>query len=427
MSSPVTQWTPGLIEAIRLARKPLIAYFLFNVFGFAVLFLTISFYEGAKDMLLLFVATLAGLFGIVLGQLVALLRVRVLPIVLLGGTFLTTGALLVAAAIGSTLGAVALIGFVFFCFAFPCGMLSLQHNSEILACFWPSVGWIGSAIFILNKHAKVNDWQQDRMHVWMPIPLVYLGLFLLFMLLFLASKQTMRTELWQALSGAAERRVSKRAATLTALPRRNLLPLIVVTLLVFAFTAVLAPYLWRTGKGKDKGDGGAQRQEDTPRERRPEMDGEAFERIMRQMMQGAKSAAETLWPLLLMLIVLMILYRPLKRWLLLTHLKTPIFPAPPSERIENLWEYVRIAAGDRGAVLTTSDSVEDFVRRLPAGLEMTPALAQAADIYARTRYGFVLRPGDAQAMKVPAVRAAMEMRSGMPPWETVKSWWRELR
>src|SRR5262249_47342194 len=153
--------------------------------------------------------------------------------------------LLIATAIGSTLGPIALISFIFFCFAFPCGMLSLQHNSEILSCFWPAVGWIGAAVFIINMHHKVLDWEQDRTHVWMPIPLALLGCFLLFMLLFLTSKQTMRTELWQALSGAAERRVSKKAATLSALPRRNVLPLLVVTALVFVFTAVLAPYLWR--------------------------------------------------------------------------------------------------------------------------------------------------------------------------------------
>ena len=118
---------------------------------------------------------------------------------------------------------------------------------------------------------------------------------------------------------------------------------------------------------------------------------------------------------------------PAKRALLTTHLKTPVMPTSPSERAWNLWEYVRIGAEDAGVAPTASDSVEELLARIEQdGHARSPALEQAAEIYARSRYGFVLRPGDALSMRKPAMLAFIELRRDMTVWQRVKSWWRPL-
>ncbi|HQY63271.1 MAG TPA: hypothetical protein PK141_17845 [Polyangiaceae bacterium] len=448
MTTPVGHWHPSLLESVKLAWRPLLAYFLFAVFGFGAFVLTIISYERG-DSLEVIGAVLAGLAGLVTGQFIALLRFRTIP-VLMAGFFLMWVGVYVGLLGHVDLPKVLLIGTFFFCFALPSGMLSLHHRFELLGAFWPSVGWIGAVMIILNNEGRVSKWEESKMSAWMPIPLLLLGGFLVGLLFFMASKQAMRVSIWESLSGATSRRDQKKA-TVSALPRKNVLPLLGAALLVFAFTAVLAPYLWRTGKGDRKGhqhagkpteepsepsDGGEPR----PSPRGPKFDEEAIRQAMQRAASSAKSAAQTLWPLLL----LALFYRPVKRALLTSHLVTPIFPTPPSERIENLWEYVRIAAEDAGTLPLASDSVEQFVERAvapptPEGTPEAPPpqspappvephspLAEAARIYVRTRYGFVVAPGDALGMKRAAVPAAKALRVRMNAWDHVKAWWRPL-
>ena len=231
--------------------------------------------------------------------------------------------------------------------------------------------------------------------------------------------------MWQALSGAAARRISKAETTkqrVSALPRKNLVPLLVVAALLFGGTAILAPYLWRTGKGNRESHSEPREHDDRPPREGPDFDGEGIVRQMQKLANAAKETLPKLWPLLF----LVVLYRPTKRALLLTHLKTPIVPAPPSERIDNLWEYVRIAAEDAGVVPTSADSVEQLMVRIRVTKRASPALESAAEIYMRTRYGFTVQPGDALAMRGHASEAATALRKDLGVWVTVKNLWRPL-
>ncbi len=449
MTTPVGHWHPSFLESIKLAWRPLLAYMVFACLGFTAFFATILAYERG-DSLEVLGALVAGLVGLVVGQVVALMRFRTLPVLIAGWLAIMAG-VYVGIFAHLDVPKVLIIGFFFFCLAFPSGMLSLHHRFELLGAFWPSVGWIGAVMVILNNEGRVTVWEKSKIGAWMPVPLLLLAGFLVGLLFFMAAKQAMRVAIWESLSGATERRVQKKAAV-SALPRKNLLPLLLASLLLFVFTAVLAPYLWRTGKGDRRGKHTTQQQDDDPGDRgdgrerpsppRPSFDEEAIAKAMQRAADSAKAAAHTLWPLLL----LALFYRPLKRAALTSHLVTPIFPTPPSERIENLWEYVRIAAEDAGTLPLASDSVEEFVARArepaptdatspsPPPPDKTPApppgeeaaLEQAARIYVRTRYGFVVAPGDALRMKHVAVPAAKALRAGMRPWDHVKAWWRPL-
>jgi len=420
----VPRWTPPLSQALRMSLRPAIAYAIFMSGGLAAFVGTILWYEH-NDLLLLFVAAGAAMVGMVIGLFVSVLRARVAPVMI---ALWMIGASLVWV-IGSGLGggslaAQAIVVLFFFFFALGCGLLALQHRWELFASFWPACGWIGAAIFILNKEGQASVWAENKVSAWLPVPLAFLACFLVLWLLYLAAKQAMRVDLWQSLSGAAGRRVSMKQAAVGALPRRNLLPMLVVAALLFGIVAILSPYLWRTGRGDHKGDRGAPRKEEPERQPRqgPKIDGEGILQELKRMGKAAKDTAVSLWPLLF----LVLLYRPAKRALLKTHLLTPVFPTPPTERIDNNWEYVRIAAEDAGVVPHASDSVEQLLAKMREQGLGGPGLAGAAEIYARTRYGFTVARGDAIAMRGKAVLAAKELRVRVTGWQRIKNWWRPL-
>jgi hypothetical protein len=424
--TPVARWAPPFREALRLAWRPALAYVVFTGLGSLVLLLTVavysSGYDSGKDTLLFALGLGAGIVGVVAGQMIAVLRVRALPVMVASGICVWIGAYIMALAQPPG-GEYVAVPALFFLFAFPCGLLSLMHRYELLASFWPAVGWIGAVFWILNCEHRITQWEESKASAWLALPLAYLACFLVLWLVYLAAKQAARVEMWQALSGAAARRIEKTSKErVGALPRKNLLAIIVVAGLLFGATAVLAPYLWRTGKG-DHGDGG-ETKPDKPSEPRkaPDFDAEGIVRQLQKMANAAKETLPKLWPLLF----LILLYRPAKRALLLTHLKSPIVPTPPSERIDNLWEYVRIAAEDADVIPLSADSVEQLMTRIREAKLTSPALEKSAEIYVRTRYGFVVQPGDAIAMRVSVGEAAAAIRRGIGVWATVKNQWRPL-
>ena len=420
----VPRWTPPLKEALRLAWRPALAYLVFSGLGSLAFMLTVAWYErnDSKDIILVLLGLTSGMFGVVLGQAIAILRLRALPVFVATGICVGVAVWLMAVA-SPPGGEYLAVPIVFFCFAFPCGLLSLMHRWELFASFWPAVGWIGGVFLILNEENRVHVWEENKAAAWLPVPLAYLGCFLVLWLFYLAAKQAARVEMWQALSGAAARRISKaepKANRVSAIPRKNLLALVVVAVLLFAATAVLAPYLWRTGKGDHE----AHDRTTEPREPRsgPSIDGEGIARQLQKLANAAKNTLPKLWPLLL----LILLYRPAKRALLLSHLKTPVAPTPPSERIDNLWEYVRIAAEDAGIVPTSAESVEQLMARIREANLSSPALEEAARIYTRTRYGFTVQRGDPLAMRGHATDAARSLRKELGVWVRVKNLWRPL-
>lgn len=403
----VARWTPSYAASLRLALRPALAYLVFSATG-ALAFVGASAVYEKSDLGEIVLACAAGMVATVLGQLVAIARARLLPVFLVSTISVALAVYLVVSAPSDlSLPSWLVPAIAFACFAFPCGLLSLQHRWELLASFWPAIGWIGSVFMILNSEGRVTEWEQEKASAWLPVPLALLFGFLVTWIFYLAAKQALRLELWQSLSGSATRRVVSKA-TVTAVPRRNVLPLVGVAVLLFGVVAVLAPYLWRTGKGD----------REIPRERsadeqvddvpRPSKD--ATEQLVKQlvkMMRAARDTGATLWPLLF----LFLLYRPAKRTLLTTHLVTPLLPTPPSERIENLWEYVRIVAEDVGVVPVASDSVDELVARIHEKGLLTEAVVETARIYARTRYGLTVSPGDPERMRVATRQAVRDLRS----------------
>ncbi len=479
-AGPPLFWTPSFFEALRWAWKPLLIFFLFTLTGSLALGITVFAYDPSIEAVgVLGLCLGGGVLGVFVGQLLALLRVRLLVFTVL--TYFAVQILALTAIFAVlTAGSVgAYIALFVFCFGFglPSGMMSLHHRLELLAAFWPAIGWIGSVFVILNHDGRVAQWEENKLSAWMPVPLGLLFGFIVFLLLFLVSKQTMRIELWQALSGSPARRVVERAQ-LTAVPKRNLLWVGAAAVVLFGVTAVLSPYLFRTTKGdrdgkeknqqesdpkegkdgkdgKGKGDGkdgkgksdgkdgkpqqgqgkdqqgkgkpqqgkgGGQGEGKEEQPKQNPFDEEALQRILEQMAGAAKKAVWALLPLLL----LAIFFRPIRRAFLTSYLKIPLLPTTPSERIVYLWEYVRISVEDTGLDVPASDAVEETIDRVRKdGLDTTD-LQIAGDIYMRARYDMVLRPQDPIVMRGASIRAAKALRKTIPFGRKITNWWRSL-
>ncbi len=488
-AGPPLFWTPSFFEALRWAWKPLLIFFLFTLTGSLALGITVFAYDPSLEAVgVLGLCLGGGVLGVLVGQFLALLRIRLLVFTVL--TYFAVQILALTAVFAVlTAGSIgAYIALFVFCFGFglPSGMMSLHHRLELLAAFWPAIGWIGSVFVILNHDGRVEQWEENKLSAWMPVPLGLLFGFIVFLLLFLVSKQTMRIELWQALSGSPARRVVERAQ-LTAVPKRNLLWVGAAAVVLFGVTAVLSPYLFRTtkgdrdgknqqesdrkdgkgdgkdgkdgkgdgkdgksdgkdgkgdgkGQGKDgkgdgkdgKGDGKGQGKQQQGKgdgskgqEEQPKQnpfDEDALQRILEQMAGAAKKAVWALLPLLL----LAIFFRPIRRAFLTSYLKIPLLPTTPSERIVYLWEYVRISVEDTGLDVPASDAVEETIDRVRKdGLDTTD-LQVAADIYMRARYDMVLRPQDPIVMRAASIRAAKALRKTIPFGRKITNWWRSL-
>lgn len=458
-------WTPTLLESLRFAWKPLVAFFLFVALGSLCLSATILYYDhddAGKTALFLMIIFGGGLFGVLAGQVLALLRLRLLVFNIVGYILFQVLALTFGVAMLSGAGEVgAFIALGMFCFGMglPCGLMSLHHRYELLATLWPAIGWIGSVFVIINEEGKAAAWEQDKLSAWMPVPLAMLGGFIFFLLVFLASKQTMRVELWQALSGAPTRRDAS-AVSLAAVPKRNLRWIIVSAALLFGLTALLSPYLFRTGRGDREGgkDGAKSQQEDDDKQgkgkkkgkgkskqkqgsdkdqrgkdgddddeeqqkpKKPKFDEESLKEIAKQMANAAKKAVWALIPLLL----LAIFFRPIKRLLLVSYLRAPWLPTTPSERVDNLWEYLRIKIEDTGVDLQGSDAVEEVVKKVNESGDSLPELSEAARIYMRARYDLVLAPNDSARMREVSFAAAKSLHGRLSWKARITIHWRAL-
>jgi hypothetical protein len=423
--SRIPFWTPPLAQAFRLSLRPMLAFQLFSFSGLLAFLVAIAVTHRSwtreleiKQLPFLLLLVVASVSGVFVGQLVALLRVRtfVAAFSVMGGTFFLSGLSLLLSDLEPSLR----LSFVVFTFTFPtafaCGFLSLQHRWDLLASFWPAVGWIGAAIVCLEGEQRVEVWEQSKARVWTPVPLLFLLGFLVVFLVYLLSKQALRIELWQALSGSARRRILTKA-TVSALPRRNVMPMVALATLLTTTVALLAPYLWRTSSDKPPAESS-----DSEPSSRSSWNMNGLESMLQELLEAAKAAK----PLFFLLLLLLVLYRPVKRALLLRHLVRPLVPTPPSERIDNLWVFVRIAAEDAGVVIAPSDSVEQILQRIATEGRATPAIAEAASIYARTRYGFTVTRGDVDTMKTSSLQAARDLRRGLSPWSRVRAAWRGL-
>ena len=117
---------------------------------------------------------------------------------------------------------------------------------------------------------------------------------------------------------------------------------------------------------------------------------------------------------------------PLRRTLLLHRLRRPLERVAPTRRIEQLWRYVMVAAGDTGVTPTPGESIPETVARLARDGRPAAQLYEAAGLYERARFGLGLGGGEVTRMAGLADAVFRQLRRGLTPWQRLKGAYRRL-
>ena len=108
----------------------------------------------------------------------------------------------------------------------------------------------------------------------------------------------------------------------------------------------------------------------------------------------------------LLLLAVLLGYRPIRRLLWIRHLKEPFWHVSPSLRVLQGWRLIEIALADAGVKARPGEPVQFLIQRaLPVLAEMAPGIPEvaglndAARIRDRVQYGMGVGPDDVECMR----------------------------
>lgn len=437
MSTPATL---PLRQQLREAIVPVLAWWTLVVLSFAVFCTVILVTDGfdTENLLALVIIGLPCFAGGALGQICGFLRLR-------GWILLGFGALCWAISFGLalSLGEIgAYVGLFFFILpiALTGGLWSLETHRAIWSTWLPMLFATGAIILWAEEQGNDANWfAGDKWAIWDALTLVVLGTSLGLLLLYLVTRETHRLALWKRGPKAplAPSMVERGAAR----PRLTVLgtALLVGTALFLTLaTAALAPYLWRSGPGDREGDGGggteqtqtgsgaeSPQPEPQPKEQqgcqdqdggperpgppeRPSDAGKQGEQMGEKVVEAGKQAGTALCMLatlaILAIVGLLVFGPPLRRLLVVRHLRDPFWKLPATTRIEHGWRLAEIALGDAGVVPRPGEDARGLAHRAePVLRKLSPVhvhgLEDAAEVADRVRFGLGVGPEDVAVME----------------------------
>jgi hypothetical protein len=420
-ASSLTLW-----QTIKEAAVPVLAYVVCVVFAFAAFSGAVLVSDGMDGggLVILGALALSTFVGVAIGQLLAFLRIRTW-IVMLFGAFCWIASIGFGVALASAIGdAGAIVALVLFLLpiALTGGLWSLETHRALWSTWLPLL-YTTAAVLVWSE-ARGNDsawFAGDKWAIWDVATILVLGGSVVLLLFYLVARETHRLALWRR--GPTAPLAPSRQETGAARPRLTVLSVVLLLGMAGALTiatAVVSPYLWRTGPGdRDGNDGGGdpQEQQDPPPadgDPQPAEDNEFLERMgkaIQQMAekmeqageQGGGAVCSMLTLAFLALIGFLLGYRPLKRLFLLRHLKDPFWQVPATTRIEQGWRLVEIALGDAGVHPRPGEDAAGLARRAaPVLKRLSPVevhgLDDAAEVADRVRFGLGVAPEDLEVM-----------------------------
>jgi hypothetical protein len=399
----------------------------FSMLAFAASILITSRSNGSgDDILFLAIFTVVTSLAVATGQLCAFLRVRTWLLLVVGAV---CWALYFGLAIASmqaigALGewavvltvAVLLIGPV----ALTGGLWSLETHRALWSTWLPMVYTVGAVIVWIEDQGKLGIWESgEKWAIWDLMSLFFFLPSVGFFLLYLVSRETHRLAMWRRGPTAPLRpTVEERGVSRPRLSLLGLVTLLGLTLAVGCTSAVVAPYLWRTGPPDCEGEHCRETEGTTGEEPSPDQSNRkprpnwnlppGMQEMLEKMGEAAKETAGSICSLLtiglLALIGALIAYRPLKRLLVVKHLREPFWTTPPTRRIEHGWRLVEIALGDAGVHPIPGEDAAGLARRAaPVLRSLSPVevhgLEDAASVADRVRFGLGVSPGDVEVME----------------------------
>lgn len=412
-------------QAMKEAAVPVLAYHacaLVAYLSFTAASLVSSGIDGGAILLLIGLAVTV-FTGILAGQVLAFLRVRTWIVLLLGaGCWLASFAMAMAGVAGlGTFGAIVALALWLFPIALSGGLWSLETHRALWSSWLPLLFATAAVLIWTESRGTVAAWfEGEKWAVWDIVSVAMLGTTVALLLLYLVTRETHRLALWRR--GPTAPLAPSLREKGAARPRLTVLSVVLLgamALFLTVGTALVAPYLWRTGEPGDReGEGYGEPTEQTgeaPQEQPPEEESELMRRIREGLQKMGEKAAEagqkaasticTLLTLLLLAILgLLIGYRPLKRLFLVRHLKEPLWSVPPTTRIEQGWRLVEIAMGDAGVFPRAGEDAAGLARRAaPVLAQLSPVevhgLEDAAEVADRVRFGLGVGPEDLEVMQ----------------------------
>lgn len=410
------------------AKWLLLAYWVLLVSGFVVLFAVFAAYEhlSGSDTAALGAFLLVSMAGVALGQLLGLLRVRpwFVQTVVLGAT--TASCVGLTMALGPAV--VYVIGFLW---SLGCGHLTLQRRGSLWSLWIPVICYAGSMITLLERHGRLHTWQSGRKEgVWEPVTLAILLLFVLQVFAFLATQEHYHTLVWRSHGANAPPKVTTHKGGGARMTGRGLGALVLLGAVVTAAVALVSPYLWRTEHRDGPRDPPPQAEPEPDPQRRPGRDDFDWDRVGQALRRAAREAQERSREVLPFL-PLFLLHRPLRRLLLLRHLRKPFWRLSPTERARNLWRYVRIGLDDGKLGPRPGEPLEDLVHRVETtrekqSLPPTEGLRDVVDLTGRIQFGLGIPEGALETLEARALTTYKSLVRPLPLLQRVGSWWRKL-
>jgi hypothetical protein len=371
-----------------------------------------------EDFLILALFGATTFAGCALGQGLAFLRVRTW--VVLTFAAMCWGVACSAGMAGA--GAAGVVGVVIFCILFLLpiamtgGLWSLETHRALWSTWLPIVYSTGAIIVWAEDMGEDAAWHAgEKWAIWDIVTFFVLGSQIALILLYLVTRETHRLALWRrGPTAPLQPSVAERGA---ARPRLTILGFVLLmgtALVLSVATAVISPYLWRTGSGDGDDGGSSQQQTDdgggsgTGDPVPDDGTGDRLQQLLQKAAEAAKQAGGAVCSMLTLailgLIGFLVGFRPLKRLLTVRHLRDPIWQVTPTTRIEQGWRLVEIALGDVGVFPKPGEDAAGLARRARPVLEkISPVpvhgLEDAAEVADRVRFGLGVGPNDLAVME----------------------------
>lgn len=445
---PKTRLPPFLSDLwsdVRSLLGPLVVYWVLLVgcFGSWVAVTVTDTYRSPDDWMWLSYFGILTFGGVGLGQALTILRVRDWVLFSAWAFTWTFGAafgLLGMAAIGAAVGPL-MIFMVLAIFFGPmfimAGAWSLRTGKDLFGTWVPLLYATATTIRLAERSGRVYDWYAgDKYAIWDVTSLALLLFTITLLLAFVIMRERRRLYLWNHAPGGLLR--PKGATNRKARPGLNLMGWVLVVMLGVGLTAgsaIVGPYLWRTGRPpRDDGHGGyggtgteqtengqGQGQGEGKGQGKKESTGEQVARETTENMKPMNSrdlqqagqpgppqqgGGVDLWStlflsLLLTLLALLTFWRPVRRILIVRHLRKPLWELPPTQQVDNLWRLVEIALADAGVEVVPGEPAVQLaeragqaLQRLANGHVQVPGLTTAAAVRDRVTYGLGVGEGD---------------------------------
>lgn len=423
--APVTQAGLTVWSQLKEAAVPVAMYhivLIFSLLAFSACVMVTDGFDLGGIVVLVFLG-FTTMLGTVLGQLMAFLRIRTWVALLFGMICwgLAFGLGIASSVVLGVLGVYVFLFLFMLPVAMTGGLWSLETHRATWSIWLPMVYTSATAIIWAEKTGMDENWfAGNKWAVWDVVSLGVFGTTVILTLVYLVTRETHRLALWKrGPTAPLQPTLQESGATRPRITPFGFATIGVLTVVVALTTALISPYLWRSGPQDGNGEGGGE-----PTEQRSEQQGEgqgepsepsedgptmkAIKEMAEKMVEAAKESGGSICSLLALAILavlgILVAGPPLRRLFVVRHLQDPFWTVANTTRIEMGWQLVEIAMADAGVPVRHGEDAAGLARRAKPTLQaLSPVqvhgLEDAAEVIDRVRFGLGVGPKDVATME----------------------------